>query len=157
MKRSLALLALVVVSALSLGAGQLYTGKSRNDQPACSADYRGKLYVTEGLASANDLPTVCLQDAAGSYAWKSLPAVTATVTPINVGSVTDQTCSVSDTLTWTGVVAGEPIAVGVTSASGLSINAYASATDTVLLNVCNNTGGDQNPSSLSYTFERRLR
>lgn len=162
MKRFAAFSLLLVVSVVGLlGAGRMHSGNDSTTRPDCDerggAGHRGKIWVEKATSTTNDLATICLRDAAGDQTWIPLAAVVATVTPINIASVTDATCDVSNTLTWSGVVAGEPVAVGLTSASGLSINAYASATDTVLLNVCNSTGADQNPSSLDFTFERRPR
>lgn len=151
-------LSLLLVAVLLTGAGSLVTGVG-GDQPSCSATsgMRTRIYVAEGGASSSDLAYACVKDAAGSYAWAPMPLIVATATPIDVSSINDEDCDATNTLTWSGVTAGEPISVGVGTAGGFTIDAYASATNTVTLVVCNLKGSALDLASKTYTFERRLR
>jgi hypothetical protein len=40
--------------------------------PACSADERGKIYITRGAAGVKDAVQVCAKDVSNNYAWRTL-------------------------------------------------------------------------------------
>jgi hypothetical protein len=49
------------------------TGRLQNSsRPVCSAEYRGRLWLTPGANSVQDSVTVCAKDSADTYAWRVL-------------------------------------------------------------------------------------
>lgn len=151
------ILLLVALGVSLLGAtGQLYTGSTQLERPECQSARRGRMWTEQSDTSAADTAYLCAR-VDGAYTWFILPMVTATATPIDVAAITDGTCDATNTLAWDGVVLGQPISVGLDSASGLTVTAYATSADLIVLNVCNGTGSDQDPRETTYNFERRAR
>jgi hypothetical protein len=149
-------LLLVLLAVGTLGAGQLFTGNSLDERPECSDTYRGRTFATYGAASANDQMGACARNAAGADAWYAVPLVTATVTPINLAVLPNTSCSATS-IAWTGVTDGEVLSVGVDSAQSLTLQANATATDTVVIYACNPTALYVDSGSINYRIERRLR
>lgn len=158
MKRPFAILGLVLCASLLMGAGQLYTGRDGENKPTCSESFRGKIWANDGAASAADQVDVCAKNAAGTYGWYAIPAVTATVTPIDLADISGNTCAATS-ITWTGVTDGEVITLGIDSAQGaVTQQAFATATNTIVLESCNPRSSFQwAGGSVNYRFERRLR
>lgn len=158
MKRPFAILGLVLGASLLMGAGHLITGRSGEDKPTCSESYQGRIWSNVGATSAADQIDVCAKNAAGTFAWYAVPAVTATVTPIDLAAISGNTCAASS-ITWTGVTDGEVITLGIDSAQGaVTQQAFATATNTVILESCNPRASfTWDGGSVNYRLERRLR
>lgn len=74
---------------------------------------------------------------------------TTTVTP-TFTSIADGVCQVQSAA-WTGITTGSPIAVGppTTLTTGLVVDGWVSAADTVKIQVCNYTGSSNTPGTLT--------